>query len=629
MLGDQDRVHTKPLDRLFEIVVARAHETIVVTDGRLDSDAGPTILFVNDAAARRTGYTTETLIGEPFRRIVPPEAWPGVIARLRRFRESAEVDQTELLAKDHAGKEYWIELSTLPIFDENGALEYIVRIGRDITARKIAEHQREMTQDLMASLFGAIDVPLVVANESGSVMMTNVALQNALGWRPLDLAGKPLANLIAVGDQARLATLLRTVEARAAQTMQAALRQPAGGALRGSLQITKVKSPNRQTYFVARIELEAAAMSEAEALRQHTDRPVVAGKLQLVGFSTLRDELGPRWPELNERVFAIADQVIRKHLQPRDICQRSGTDGFLVFFEQLEEADAQAKAAMIGEEVRRRLMGELPEGVEMQIAAYAARVSVPGGAHQTEQSLLVAFSQRLEQERQRQEASAVQAVRHLFETAEPFFKAVETIERQPAPLVMAHLPDELREAIATLASLGQPAYSVEADAFTLAGSGAHVLANLPRGAMPLVLVPVRFCNLSSRRDIEAIVNTARSIGDAGKGQIAIEITEVPRDIIRSRLADTAMRFAPLVRSVAFELPTVDPPFAMGLPMSTRLATIPVGLLRDGQGAFTSSAGRLVELLKVRQCRLIVKGVDPASDLPPLRAAGVPLVACAA
>lgn len=629
MLGDQDRVHTKPLDRLFEIVVARAHETIVVTDGRLDSDAGPTILFVNDAAARRTGYTTETLIGEPFRRIVPPEAWPGVIARLRRFRESAEVDQTELLAKDHAGKEYWIELSTLPIFDENGALEYIVRIGRDITARKIAEHQREMTQDLMASLFGAIDVPLVVANESGNVMMTNVALQNALGWRPLDLAGKPLANLIAVGDQARLATLLRTVEARAAQTMQAALRQPAGGALRGSLQITKVKSPNRQTYFVARIELEAAAMSEAEALRQHTDRPVVAGKLQLVGFSTLRDELGPRWPELNERVFAIADQVIRKHLQPRDICQRSGTDGFLVFFEQLEEADAQAKAAMIGEEVRRRLMGELPEGVEMQIAAYAARVSVPGGAHQTEQSLLVAFSQRLEQERQRQEASAVQAVRHLFETAEPFFKAVETIERQPAPLVMAHLPDELREAIATLASLGQPAYSVEADAFTLAGSGAHVLANLPRGAMPLVLVPVRFCNLSSRRDIEAIVNTARSIGDAGKGQIAIEITEVPRDIIRSRLADTAMRFAPLVRSVAFELPTVDPPFAMGLPMSTRLATIPVGLLRDGQGAFTSSAGRLVELLKVRQCRLIVKGVDPASDLPPLRAAGVPLVACAA
>ena len=77
------------------------------------------------------------------------------------------------------------------------------------------------------------------------------------------------------------------------------------------------------------------------------------------------------------------------------------------------------------------------------------------------------------------------------------------------------------------------------------------------------------------------------------------------------------------------MPTVDPPFAMGLPMSNRLATIPVGLLRDGQGAFTSSAGRLVELLKVRQCRLIVKGVDPASDLPPLRAAGVPLVACAA
>jgi len=31
-----------------------------------------------------------------------------------------------------------------------------------------------------------------------------------------------------------------------------------------------------------------------------------------------------------------------------DVCQRSGTDGFLVFFDQLDEADAQAKAMMIG-----------------------------------------------------------------------------------------------------------------------------------------------------------------------------------------------------------------------------------------------------------------------------------------
>jgi GGDEF domain-containing protein len=415
------------------------------------------------------------------------------------------------------------------------------------------------------------------------------------------------------------------------QTLRnAPLLQPSGSPAIGSLQITKVKSPHRQNYFVVKLDVAAGSTAETEALRQHAGRPVVAGKLQLVGFSMLKEELGARWAELNARVFAIADQVIRKHLQAGDICQRSGTDGFLVFFEHLEEADAQAKAVMIGEEVRRRLMGELPEGVEMQIAAYAAQVSVAGGANMTEQALLVAFNQRLEQERQHQEASAVQAVRQLFETAKPAFQNVETIERQPAPLVMARLPNELKEAITTLASLGQPAYSVEADAFTLAGAGAYVIANLARATLPLILVPVRFCNLSSRRDIEAIINTVRSIGDAGKGQIAIEIVDVPREIIRTRLADTAMRFAPLVRSVAFELPTAEHTFAMGLPMSTRLATIPVGLLRDSQGAFNASAAeRLVETLKLRQCRLIAKGVDPANDLPALKEAGVPMVACAA
>jgi len=281
---------------------------------------------------------------------------------------------------------------------------------------------------------------------------------------------------------------------------------------------------------------------------------------------------------------------------------------------------------MIGEEVRRRLIGELPEGVAMQIAAYAARVLVPGGENQTEQGLLDAFNRRLEEERQRQETNAVRVARQLLETAKPTFQGVETIDRQPAPLVLARVPNELKEAITALSSLGQPAYSVEADAFTLAGAGAYVIANLAR-AIPLILVPIHFSNLSTRRDIEAIMKTARSIGDAGRGQIAVEITEVPREIIRTRLADIAMRFAPLVRSVAFELPTVEHTFAMGLPMSTRLATIPIGLLRDSQGAFAATATeRLVETLKVRQCRLIAKGVDPAGDLPALKPAGVAMIA---
>jgi GGDEF domain-containing protein len=353
---------------------------------------------------------------------------------------------------------------------------------------------------------------------------------------------------------------------------------------------------------------------------------VIAGKLQFVGFAALKEELGPRWPDVHERVFAIADQVIRKHLQPRDICQRAGQDGFLVFFEHLDEADAQTKAALIGAEVRRRLLGELPDGADMQIAAYAARVSVPGAGQLNDQDLLDAFNQRLEQERERLEAIAVSAARRLFKTARPTFLSVETIDRQPAPLTLARLPDDLGEVIATLASLGQPAYSVEADAFTLAGTGAHVIANLPHGPQPLALVPIRFGNLARPRDFEALLQTVRTIGDAARGQIALEIIEVPREILASRLADIAMRFAALVRSVAFELPTADPAFAALLPGSTRLATIPAGLLHDAKGAVAPAAGRLAETLKSRQCRLIVKEVAAAADLPALKAAGIRMIA---
>jgi PAS domain S-box-containing protein len=621
MLTSDDRLQSKSLDRLFEIIVAHAHETIVVTDGGIDADDGPTIQFANEAAAKRAGYPREALIGTPLRRIVLPEAWPGLLARFRKIRESKQVDQTELRSKDNSGQEFWLDVSTQPIFDAEGVLEYLVRIGRDVTARKTAEQQREMTQDLMASLFGAIDVPLVVAGESGNVMMTNTALQSALGWSMADLRGKPLTDLIETEARPLLPAILKNASAEA-QSMSVGLLQKSGAATPGRLHIVKVKSA-RQTYFVARVEFGAAARN---TIRHQTDRPVIAGKLQLVGFAALKNELGARWEELSARIFDIADQVIRKHLAPRDICQRSGSDGFLVFFEDLDEADAQAKAALIGEEVRRRLLGELPIGSALQIAAYAAQVSVDGGDNMTEQDLLDAFNQRLEQERQRLEAIAVQAARQLLETAKPVFLNVETIDRQPAPVVLARLPRDLKAALDRLISLGQVAYSIEADAFTLAGTGAEVIANLARGAQPLVLVPIRFGNLDRRRDVEALLTTLRSVGDAGRGQIAIEVTEVPREMIASRLADIAMRFAPLVRSVVFELPAADPAFAARLPYSTRLATIPADLLQDAHGTVTPAAAKLAEALSLRQCRLIAKDVGPATDLAALKEAGVRMIA---
>ena len=117
------------------------------------------------------------------------------------------------------------------------------------------------------------------------------------------------------------------------------------------------------------------------------------------------------------------------------------------------------------------------------------------------------------------------------------------------------------------------------------------------------------------------MKTAQSIGEPRRAQIAVEIVDIPREIIRSRLADPAMRFAPLVRSVAFEIPTPDTAFASGLPMSTRLATIPLGLLRDARARSIRTASGWSRCSKLRQCRLIVKDVDPASRSADAQEAG--------
>lgn len=96
------------------------------------------------------------------------------------------------------------------------------------------------------------------------------------------------------------------------------------------------------------------ATSLAEAAASNT---ACASKLQLIGLTRVRTALGPRWPELAERVRSVADTVIRKHVLRGDVYEQNGDDGYLVLFVDLSIEDARFKADSIAREIERRLIG--------------------------------------------------------------------------------------------------------------------------------------------------------------------------------------------------------------------------------------------------------------------------------
>ncbi len=95
-----------------------------------------TVTSWNDGAQRMFGYTAEEMIGQPIRRMIPPEylAEEDYILAQLRASERVEHYETERLRKD--GSRINVSLTISPIMNSAGAIIGASKIARDITQRK-------------------------------------------------------------------------------------------------------------------------------------------------------------------------------------------------------------------------------------------------------------------------------------------------------------------------------------------------------------------------------------------------------------------------------------------------------------------------------------------------------------
>lgn len=128
---------TIDLTAVFEKVVMNANDAVVITklDLAPDSDA-PEIVFVNPAFTALTGYSFAEAVGHA------PHFTPHAAADLetvRRMREALRQRHPfrgELFNVAKDGREYWLDLSIVPLTDSTGQIAYFAAIGRDMTMQK-------------------------------------------------------------------------------------------------------------------------------------------------------------------------------------------------------------------------------------------------------------------------------------------------------------------------------------------------------------------------------------------------------------------------------------------------------------------------------------------------------------
>lgn len=140
--SNQDLREAQRETRNLALVAQNARDSIIMAqpDGR--------IIWVNAAFTDIRGYTPEDVLGKtPSEFLNGPETDEDGIRRIEEARNKGEEIRLEIHNYRKDGSQIWVDTTIIPIKDENGDIELVVGMERDISASKAHAKELERARD--------------------------------------------------------------------------------------------------------------------------------------------------------------------------------------------------------------------------------------------------------------------------------------------------------------------------------------------------------------------------------------------------------------------------------------------------------------------------------------------------
>jgi PAS domain S-box-containing protein len=187
--------------RLLSTCVATLQDMVLITAAEPLADPGPSIVFVNPAFERITGYSAAEALGRSPRFLQGPKTDRGVLAEIHQSLARHVPIRRQILNYHKDGSEYWLDIDIVPVFSAAGACTHFAAVERDITRdKKIEEQLLWKTAFFEAQVHSSADAILIVDHHGQKI------LQNQ---RMVDLWGIPAEIAREVDDRGQLAWCAR------------------------------------------------------------------------------------------------------------------------------------------------------------------------------------------------------------------------------------------------------------------------------------------------------------------------------------------------------------------------------------------------------------------------------------
>ncbi len=134
----------KKIDFNFRDIAEFANDVIIVTKSFPLDPPGPEIVYVNKAFTELTGYTEAEILGKNPRILQSEKTDKNTTQIIRQGLENKAPVRVTIRNFSKIGKEYWLDLSILPLKDPDGKVTHFVAIERDVTEQKNIERELEI-----------------------------------------------------------------------------------------------------------------------------------------------------------------------------------------------------------------------------------------------------------------------------------------------------------------------------------------------------------------------------------------------------------------------------------------------------------------------------------------------------
>ncbi len=181
--------------RLLESAVVHAHDAVAIVEAKPRTGPGRSVLYVNEAFCRLTGYSRTEVIGRSLYMLRGSGSDPDTLSRLGAAMDAGTPLRVELRNYRKDGTPFWVDLSAVPVPDPDGTLSHWVLIQRDIDRRKSAERRAKQTGQLLRAIIDAFPGPISAKDRDFRYLVMNQFQAEILGLTPDAVVGRTSAEL--------------------------------------------------------------------------------------------------------------------------------------------------------------------------------------------------------------------------------------------------------------------------------------------------------------------------------------------------------------------------------------------------------------------------------------------------